>query len=139
MVEIEKGPALWMWDYLRRSGGSGYFLPLSGGADSASTAALVASMCKLVFESVTVDKNEETLKKIRKVVKDDKFYPKTFQDIVDQVFVTAYLGTTNSSEETLSRSKRLAEAIGAHHYNVNIDEAVAAIKNTFVKTTGKEP
>jgi len=78
MVEIEKGPALWMWDYLRRSGGSGYFLPLSGGADSASTAALVASMCKLVFESVTVDKNEETLKKIRKVVKDDKFYPKTF-------------------------------------------------------------
>lgn len=51
----------------------------------------------------------------------------------------AYLGTTNSSEETLSRSTRLAESIGAYHYNVNIDEAVAAIKNTFVKTTGKNP
>ena len=34
---------------------------------------------------------------------------------------------------------RLAESIGAVHYNVNIDEAVAAIKNTFVKTTGKDP
>ena len=78
MVEIEKGPALWMWDYLRRSGGGGYFLPLSGGADSSSTAALVASMCRMVFESITVDKNEDTLKKIRKVVKDDTFYPKTF-------------------------------------------------------------
>ena len=55
MVEIEKGPALWMWDYLRRSGGRGFFLPLSGGADSSSTAALVASMCKQVFESITMD------------------------------------------------------------------------------------
>ena len=24
------GPACWLWDYLRRSGGSGFFLPLSG-------------------------------------------------------------------------------------------------------------
>ena len=49
MEEIEKGPALWMWDYLRRYGGRGFFLPLSGGADSSSTAALVASMSKMVF------------------------------------------------------------------------------------------
>jgi len=28
-----------LWDYLRRSGQRGYFLPLSGGADSSSTAA----------------------------------------------------------------------------------------------------
>lgn len=31
-----------------RSGASGYLLPLSGGADSSSTAALVASMCQMV-------------------------------------------------------------------------------------------
>ena len=29
--EIALGPAIWLWDYLRRSGASGYFLPLSGG------------------------------------------------------------------------------------------------------------
>lgn len=49
MEEIEHGPALWMWDYLRRSGARGYFLPLSGGADSSAVAALVASMANLVF------------------------------------------------------------------------------------------
>ena len=27
------GPACWLWDYLRRSGMGGFFLPLSGGAD----------------------------------------------------------------------------------------------------------
>jgi len=97
MEEIEKGPALWMWDYLRRSGGRGFFLPLSGGADSSATAALVTSMAKLVFESITIDKNMETLAILRKVVKDEEFMPKTYQDIVGQVFVTAYLGTKNSS------------------------------------------
>lgn len=43
--EIRLGPALWLWDYLRRSNQSGFFLPLSGGVDSSSTACLVYSMC----------------------------------------------------------------------------------------------
>lgn len=34
--ECAMGPACWMWDYLRRSGASGFLLPLSGGADSSS-------------------------------------------------------------------------------------------------------
>ena len=29
--EISLGPACWLWDHLRRSGMSGFFLPLSGG------------------------------------------------------------------------------------------------------------
>lgn len=46
--EIAFGPACWLWDYLRRSGATGFFLPLSGGADSSSTASLVGVMCNLV-------------------------------------------------------------------------------------------
>lgn len=45
--EIGFGPACWLWDYLRRSGGSGFLLPLSGGADSSATAAIVGSMCQV--------------------------------------------------------------------------------------------
>ena len=29
--EVALGPSCWLWDYLRRSGASGFFLPLSGG------------------------------------------------------------------------------------------------------------
>lgn len=36
--EISLGPACWLWDYLRRSGQGGFFLALSGGVDSSSTA-----------------------------------------------------------------------------------------------------
>jgi len=50
--EIAFGPALWLWDYLRRSGARGFFLPLSGGADSAAVAAIVASMAVQVLESI---------------------------------------------------------------------------------------
>jgi NAD+ synthase (glutamine-hydrolysing) len=39
------GPACWLWDYLRRSGAAGFFLPLSGGADSSSVATIVGVMC----------------------------------------------------------------------------------------------
>jgi len=42
-----------MWDYLRRSGQGGYFLPLSGGIDSSSSACIVASMCHLVCKAVS--------------------------------------------------------------------------------------
>ena len=49
MEEIAYGPSGWLWDYLRRSRHRGYFLPLSGGADSSATATLVAIMCQRVI------------------------------------------------------------------------------------------
>ena len=45
------GPACWLWDYLRRCGQGGFFLPLSGGIDSSSTACIVASMCHMVCDA----------------------------------------------------------------------------------------
>jgi NAD+ synthase (glutamine-hydrolysing) len=67
--EIANAPALWMWDYLRRTPGArGFFLPLSGGADSAAVAAIVASMAKLVFEAVR--NNKECLTDLRRIVGD---------------------------------------------------------------------
>ena len=107
MEEIAKAPALWMWDYLRRSGARGFFLPLSGGADSAAVSAIVASMARLVLASIQ-NGDLKTLNDLRKIIKDDKFVPKTYQDIVGQLLVTSYLATKNSSADTLRRSKTVA-------------------------------
>lgn len=46
------GPACWLWDYLRRSGQGGFFLPLSGGVDSTSTACIVFSMCTQICDAI---------------------------------------------------------------------------------------
>lgn len=40
-----------MWDYLRRSRTQGYFVPLSGGIDSCSTAVITYSMCVQVAKA----------------------------------------------------------------------------------------
>ncbi|KAG8383559.1 hypothetical protein BUALT_Bualt04G0026200 [Buddleja alternifolia] len=50
--EIGLGASCWLWDYLRRSGASGFLLPLSGGADSSSVAAIVGFMCQTVVKGL---------------------------------------------------------------------------------------
>ena len=64
------GPALWLWDYLRRSGQGGYFLPLSGGIDSSATACIVASMCHLIVDAAANNGGKnQTLKLIGEKIK----------------------------------------------------------------------
>jgi NAD+ synthase (glutamine-hydrolysing) len=75
------GPPLWLWDYLRRSGARGFFLPLSGGADSASVAAMIGSMSKILLTSINSG-NQEVLADLRRIVGDQTFTPKKYQDIV---------------------------------------------------------
>lgn len=53
--------------------------------------------------------------------------------------MTSYLGTSNSSQATLDRSKGLADVIGAQHFNLDIEEATKSIENVFTKATGKTP
>lgn len=48
--------ACYLWDYLRRSGASGFMLPLSGGVDSAATAISVFYMANKIFKTIsTID------------------------------------------------------------------------------------
>jgi len=136
MVEISYGPPLWLWDYLRRSGAKGFFLPLSGGADSSSVAAIVASMSNIVYKSIKQG-NGETLRDLRDIVGDNNFSPNNYQEIVGRILVTCYLGTKNSSNETNSRAKKLAEGIGSYHLNISIDEIYNKILAIFEKATGK--
>ena len=70
--EIAMAPALWMWDYLRRTRGArGFFLPLSGGADSAAVAAIVASMANMLYTRAIVEGDQECLAEIRRVVQNE--------------------------------------------------------------------
>ncbi|KAI3404420.2 QNS1 [Candida oxycetoniae] len=133
--EIAFGPACWLWDYLRRSKCGGYFLPLSGGIDSCATAVIVYSMCKLVVDS----DEEQTLKDIRALTHDPQFTPKTPQDVASKLFHTSFMGTENSSVETRTRAKHLAEKIGSFHVDLNMDNLVSAVVSLFEVATGKKP
>jgi len=139
--EIAYGPACWLWDYLRRSGASGFFLPLSGGADSASVAALVGSMCQLVVKEVEAG-NEQVLRDVRRVVgeaEESSYSPADPRELANRILHSCYMATENSSAQTRERASRVAEQIGAYHLNVNIDGVVSAMVTTFVSLAGKTP
>ncbi|KAK6354711.1 glutamine-dependent NAD(+) synthetase [Orbilia brochopaga] len=136
--EIALGPACWLWDYLRRSGTAGFFLPLSGGIDSCATATIVHSMCRLVIEAIE-NNEQQVILDVRKITKDPTFLPKTPQELANRIFHTCFMGTENSSVETRSRAKEFAEAIGAYHVDLNMDSLVTAVRELFAFVTNKKP
>ena len=151
--EIALGPACWLWDYLRRSKTSGFFLPLSGGLDSCSVAAIVYSMCRLVAEKAAKN-DQQVLEDARRIVGEPLHSdyrptnPKEFcryaldsssPMILRRIFHTTFMGTENSSADTRSRAKELAETIGSYHIDLNMDTVVASVQSLFSVVTGKTP
>ena len=135
---LSLGPACWLWDYLRRSKQGGFFLPLSGGIDSCSTACIVFSMCNLIYAEI-VQQNENVLTELRKIVSDQKYAPTSATDICSKLFITCYMGTENSSEGTKERARSLANQIGSTHLSIVIDVAVRAVVSIWTTTMGVVP
>ncbi|KAK9303387.1 hypothetical protein QLX08_004883 [Tetragonisca angustula] len=136
--EISMAPACWLWDYLRRSCQGGFFLPLSGGVDSASSACIVYSMCDMIVNSVNKG-DTQVLSDIRKIVGDCEYVPTDPKQLCNTLLVTCYMGTENSSSETKARAAELASQIGSYHHSIVIDVAVSAILTIFQQVTKLTP
>lgn len=137
-AEIAYGPACWLWDYVRRSGTHGFFLPLSGGADSGAVATQVGIMCQLVVTAVQAN-NAQVLADVQRIVQDDGYVPTEPSELANRLFHTCYMGSSNSSAATRERAAELSRQIGAYHLDINIDKVVTALVTLFVRITGKTP
>lgn len=79
---------------------AGYLLPLSGGADSSSTAAIVGSMCQLAV-AAAASGDARVAVEVRRLMADgpsaapDGPLP-TAQELASRVLTTVYLSTVNS-------------------------------------------
>lgn len=136
--EICYGPACWMWDYLRRSKAGGFFLPLSGGIDSCSTALVAFSMCELVVEGIASG-DDQALADVRTITGEKDYTPVDAKELCNRILHTCYMGTSNSTNETRQRAKALAEHIGSYHVDLNMDTIVDAVISVFSFVTGKKP
>ncbi|KAK1279164.1 hypothetical protein QJS04_geneDACA007287 [Acorus gramineus] len=137
--EIAFGPSCWLWDYLRRSGASGFLLPLSGGADSSSVAAIVGCMCQLVVKDIRNGDEQVKADAIRIGHYKNGDFPTDSKEFAKRVFYTVYMGTENSSDATRNQAKNLAEEIGSWHLDVAIDSVVSSFLSLFQTLTGKRP
>ncbi|CAH1103685.1 unnamed protein product [Psylliodes chrysocephalus] len=133
--EIAQGPACWLWDYLRRSGQGGFFLPLSGGVDSSSTAVIVYSMCNLVLESIHQGGDQKVLSDLRRILASPEYTPKNAQELCNKILFTCYMASENSSKETRTRADILAGSLCSTHTNIIIDKAVTACIEIFTTAT----
>ncbi|CAG9861119.1 unnamed protein product [Phyllotreta striolata] len=137
--EIAQGPACWLWDYLRRSGQGGFFLPLSGGVDSSSTAVIVYSMCNLIMEAIHQGGDQKVLSDLRRILANPEYTPKSPQELCNKILFTCYMGSENSSKETRARADALAGTICSTHTNIIIDKAVSAFIEVFTQVTTMLP
>uniref|UniRef100_A0A1A9WFA1 Glutamine-dependent NAD(+) synthetase n=1 Tax=Glossina brevipalpis TaxID=37001 RepID=A0A1A9WFA1_9MUSC len=136
--EIAMGPACWLWDYLRRSGQGGFFLPLSGGVDSSSSATIIHSMCRLIVQAVQAG-DAQVLHDVRKILADQEYTPTNPAALCNRLLVTCFMGSVNSSKETRQRASLLANQLGSYHIEINIDSAINALLGIFISVTGVTP
>ncbi|KAH9775017.1 glutamine-dependent NAD(+) synthetase [Citrus sinensis] len=137
--EIAFGPGCWLWDYLRRSGASGFLLPLSGGADSSSVAAIVGCMCQLVVKEISNGDEQVKADAIRIGHYANGEFPTDSREFAKRIFYTVFMGSENSSQETRMLAKKLADEIGSWRLDVSIDTVVSAFLSLFQTLTGKRP
>ena len=127
--EFAAAESLALFDYVRKSRSQGFVLSLSGGADSATCAVLVAEMVRRGIKELGTDYFLEKLGRsdLLTAVESSSNSQHT---VVHNILSTAYQGTVNSSDHTLSAARSLAESIGATFYQWTIDEQVAEYTRT---------
>ncbi|KAH8875845.1 Glutamine-dependent NAD(+) synthetase [Schistosoma japonicum] len=131
--EISCGPALWLWDNLRRSKSSGFFLCLSGGLDSAAVACIVFSLCNQIFQAIKQG-NVSVAHDLRTILNESKEYiPTSDRELCSRLLTTCFMSSENSSTHTRLRANRLAKVIGSNHLESNITSVV----NEFIHMASK--
>jgi len=123
--EITNAASAYLWDYLRRSGGMGFQLPLSGGADSASTATIIYNICVLMMAAYNDELNDASGRIPNKNVSAfiNKFYKLKAGNVLpavispqllcSRILNTVYLPTEISGQEAAATPAHLPPAIYA--------------------------
>jgi NAD+ synthase (glutamine-hydrolysing) len=131
--EFERCIRLGLWDYMRKSYSRGFVVSLSGGADSSA----IVSLCHLALLAAENDLGFAG-------IQERLVYIPWISEIKDlpalqkRLLTTLYQGTVNSSEQTRSSAKVLADGIGSTHYELEIDKLVNGYRQVIEQAIGRE-
>jgi len=125
--EFTQATTLALFDYLRKSKSKGFVLSLSGGADSACCAVIVAEMIRRGGRQLGWDNFAKAI----------GIKSKNELEATQQLLTCAYQSTRNSSETTLHAAKSLADSIGATFHHWAVDEEVESYKSKIENAIGR--
>ncbi len=117
--ELARALSLGLFDYMRKSRSRGFVVSLSGGADSSAIAAVCASLVGFAEQDLGLDGLKRVLDYVPGAA--------TSADaraLVRLLLTTVYQATRNSSETTRSAARGVAEALGARHFELDVDAQV---------------
>jgi NAD+ synthase (glutamine-hydrolysing) len=129
--EFTRAIALGLYDYLRKSRSMGFVVSLSGGADSAGVACLVAIMLRLGCDELGAS---EFLKRIGI----ENIEVPAPNELARSLLTTVYQSTRNSSETTRQAARAVAEALGADHHELDVDDVCASYMQKIEKALGRK-
>lgn len=115
--EFVRAEALALFDYLRKSRSQGFVVSLSGGADSAAVTCLVSLSLEMALAELGTDGVRTKLGHIRHLP--ETLTPKT---LTAALLTTAYQATANSGEVTRAAARSVADAVGACHFELDVEE-----------------
>ena len=135
--EFTRAVALGLFDYLRKSFSKGFVVSLSGGCDSASIVALVTVMLQLAETELGF---EELLARLQWSIpkENENDLPKDVSELNQRLLTTVYQATRNSGDVTRTAAKELAKAVGATHYEFDVDSLVQDYQSMVSAAIGEE-
>lgn len=139
--EFTRAVALGLWDYLRKSRAQGYAVSLSGGADSAACAVLVATAVTLALAELgatEVVRRLPACTRLHQALAADGPRSVGERAAVGAVLACAYQPTENSGSVTRRAAQQVAEAIGAEFHIIDIDAHVNAYIASLEQALGRQ-
>ncbi len=125
--EFTRVLALALFDYLRKSHSKGFVVSLSGGADSAACASLVALMLRMARDELS---EEELTRKLGHPQDGKSWGPA-------QILYTVYQATANSSQTTREAARLVAESLGATHLEFDVESLVQEYTDMVAASLGR--
>jgi NAD+ synthase (glutamine-hydrolysing) len=135
--EFSRAIALGLWDYLRKSRAQGYVVSMSGGADSAACAVLVAISVHLAFAELGTGGVRQHLPWCKRLIEAlDRGGGAAAA--VNALLACAYQPTENSGRTTRMAAETVAKAIGAEFHVLDIDAMYKGYIGVVEKAIGRK-
>jgi NAD+ synthase (glutamine-hydrolysing) len=130
--ECTRAIGLALMDYMRKSRTKGFAVSLSGGADSAMVTYLCAMGIKLAVAELGYDLFVEKYCPHLNTNYDNS------KELVGKLITTAYQATAQSGAVTKEAAKQVAAAIGAIHFEFDVDPMVQLYKQLGKQVKGSD-
>ncbi len=117
--EFARAVPLALFDYLRKSRSQGFVVSISGGADSATVATMVALAVEFAVQELGLPGVKNKLRHIERIQQ-----AQSAAEIVAAILSCVYQATRNSTPTTREAARSVAEALGAEFLEFDVDSLV---------------